>query len=47
MRFLEDLEQNDPDAFARALEYIRRAPAATQTPVRETVTTQWPEHPQP
>jgi len=42
MRFLEHLEQHDPDAFARALEYIRRAPGATQTPVRETTAARWP-----
>jgi hypothetical protein len=43
MRFLEALEQNDPPAFARALDYIRRAPAATQTPVRDAVHAAWPE----
>jgi len=43
MRFLEKLEQHDQEAFTRALEYIRRAPEATQTPVRETVAAQWPE----
>jgi len=42
MRFLTKLEQEDPEAFARALEYINRAPAATQTPVREAVAAQWP-----
>ena len=47
MRFLESLEQQDGEAFARALEYIRRAPAATQTPVRDAVAVQWPEHPEP
>jgi hypothetical protein len=45
MRFLEGLEQGDAAAFARALEYIRRAPAATQTPVRDAVTAAWPEQP--
>jgi hypothetical protein len=44
MRFLENLEQHDPEAFARALDYIRRAPASTQTPVREATSAQWPEH---
>jgi hypothetical protein len=44
MRFLENLEQHDPEAFARALDYIRRAPAATQTPVRDATVAQWPEH---
>jgi hypothetical protein len=44
MRFLENLELHDGEAFARALEYIRRAPAATQTPVREAAAAQWPEH---
>jgi hypothetical protein len=43
MRFLENLEQHDGQAFARALDYIRRAPGATQTPVRERTATQWPE----
>jgi len=42
MRFLEKLEQHEPEAFARALDYIRRAPGATQTPVRETVAARWP-----
>ncbi len=45
MRFLEALEQNDAPAFAHALEYIRRAPAATQTPVRDAVYAAWPEQP--
>jgi hypothetical protein len=45
MRFLEALEQNDAPAFALALEYIRRAPAATQTPVRDAVNAAWPEQP--
>lgn len=44
MRFLENLEQYDPEAFARALEYISCAPEATQTPVREAVAARWPEH---
>lgn len=43
MRFLESLEQNDPEAFTRALAYIRRAPPATQTPLREAAQAQWPE----
>lgn len=42
MRYLEGIEQSDPEAFARALEYIRRAPAATQTPVRDATHAQWP-----
>jgi len=42
MRYFEHLEQSDPDAFHRALEYISRAPAATQTPVREAAVAQWP-----
>jgi len=45
MRFLEGLQQTDAPAFARALDYIRRAPAATQTPVRDAVAAQWPEQP--
>jgi hypothetical protein len=47
MRFLEHLEQSDPEAFARALTYIHRAPPATQTPLRAAVTTQWPAPPNP
>jgi hypothetical protein len=43
MRFLEALEQRDRQAFDRALEYIRRAPAATQTPVRDAANAQWPD----
>jgi hypothetical protein len=43
MRFLEQLEQHDAEAFARALDYIRRAPGATQTPVRDRTAAQWPE----
>lgn len=42
MRFLEHLERHDQEAFARALTYIRRAPEATQTPVRDEVTARWP-----
>ncbi|GLR66404.1 hypothetical protein GCM10010909_10840 [Acidocella aquatica] len=45
IRFLENLEQYDPEAFARALEYIRRAPDATQTPVRDRTAAQWPSYP--
>lgn len=47
MRFLGNLEQHDPEAFARALDYIRRAPSATQTPVRDATVAQWPEHTEP
>jgi len=43
MRYLTGLEQQEPDAFARALDYIRRAPAATQTAVRDAVAAQWPQ----
>jgi hypothetical protein len=43
MRFLEALEQNDVEAFTHALDYIRRAPPATQTPVRDAVSAAWPE----
>lgn len=42
MRFLQTLEAHDPEAFARALAYIRSAPAATQTPVRAAAEAQWP-----
>jgi hypothetical protein len=41
VRFLETLEQHDAEAFARALEYIRRAPEATKTPLRDRVAEQW------
>ncbi len=43
LRFLETLEQRDAEAFTRALTYIRRAPEATQTPVRDRTTAQWPD----
>jgi hypothetical protein len=42
MRFMESLEDHEPEAFARALDYIRRAPPAIQTPVREAVQAHWP-----
>jgi hypothetical protein len=42
MRFLENLEQQEPEAFERALDYIRRAPPATQTPVRDATAARWP-----
>jgi hypothetical protein len=42
LRFLEKLEKHDSEAFARALDYIRKAPPATQTPVRDAAALQWP-----
>jgi hypothetical protein len=47
IRYLETLERSDAQAFATALEYIRRAPEATQTPLRDRAATQWPEPPSP
>jgi hypothetical protein len=47
IRYLESLEQSDSESFTRALAYIRNAPPATQTPLRDRVTTQWPAPPPP
>jgi hypothetical protein len=43
MRFLEKLAQHNPESFVGALDYIRRAPDATQTPVRDRTAAQWPD----
>jgi len=42
LRYLETLERDDAAAFARALDYIRKAPAEVQTPVRDQVAKRWP-----
>ena len=42
MQYLETLEGEDPARFARALEYIRKAPGEVETPVRDEVTKRWP-----
>ncbi|HEX9168734.1 MAG TPA: hypothetical protein VF886_07395 [Roseiarcus sp.] len=42
IRYLEALAKNDAAAFDRALEYIRKAPAEVQTPVRDAVAKRWP-----
>ena len=42
IRYLETLKAADAAAFARALEYIRKAPPEVETPVREKVAKLWP-----
>jgi hypothetical protein len=42
IRYLETLQEKDGVAFARALEYIRNAPAEVDTPVRDEVAKRWP-----
>ena len=42
IRYLERLQAEDADKFARALAYIRQAPAEVQTPVRDRVSKRWP-----
>jgi hypothetical protein len=42
IRYLETLKAKDGDASARALEYIRKAPAEVDTPVRDEVAKRWP-----
>jgi hypothetical protein len=42
MQYLEALEGEDPARFARALEYIRKAPGEVETPVRDEVAKRWP-----
>jgi hypothetical protein len=41
-QYLETLEGEDPARFARALEYIRKAPPEVETPVRDEVAKRWP-----
>jgi hypothetical protein len=42
IRYLETLEGQDAAKFARALAYIRKAPPAVETPVRDEVAKRWP-----
>lgn len=42
MEYLETLESEDAEKFARALAYIRKAPPEVETPVREGVAKRWP-----
>jgi hypothetical protein len=42
IQYLETLESEDADTFARALTYIRKAPPEVETPVREEVLKRWP-----
>lgn len=42
IRYLETLKGQDAAAFARALDYIQKAPAEIQTPVRDAVANRWP-----
>jgi hypothetical protein len=42
MQYLETLEGEDPARFARALEYIRKAPPEVETPIREEAAKRWP-----
>ncbi len=41
IRYLEKLEARDPAKFARALDYIRKAPPEIDTPVRDEVKKRW------
>jgi len=43
IRYLETLEGQDPEKFAGALAYIRKAPPEVETPVREEVAKRWPD----
>jgi hypothetical protein len=40
--YLETLKGEDPAAFVRALDYIRKAPSEVETPVRDEVAKRWP-----
>ena len=42
VRYLEKLAGQDAAKFARALDYIRKAPPEVDTPVREEVAKRWP-----
>jgi hypothetical protein len=42
IRYLERLEEGDAAKFARALDYIRKAPCEVETPVRDEVNKRWP-----
>lgn len=42
IRYLETVEGQDAAKFARALDYIRKAPPEVETPVRDEVNKRWP-----
>ena len=42
IRYLESLESRDAEAFAPALDDIRKAPVKVETPVRAEVAKRWP-----
>jgi len=42
IRYLEALNAKDPAAFRRAWDYIKKAPAEVETPVRDAVAKRWP-----
>jgi hypothetical protein len=42
IRYLEALNAKDPAAFRRAWDYINKAPAEVETPVRDAVAKRWP-----
>ena len=42
MQYLETLEKEDAEKFARALAHIRNAPLEVETPVREEAAKRWP-----
>ena len=43
IRYLEALNAKDPAAFRRAWDYIKKAPAEVETPVRDAVAKHWPQ----
>jgi len=43
IRYLEGLNAKDPAAFRRAWDYIKKAPAEVETPVRDAVAKHWPQ----
>ena len=43
IRYLEGLNAKDPAAFGRAWDYIKKAPAEVETPVRDAVAKHWPQ----
>ncbi len=43
IRYLEGLNAKDPAAFRRAWDYIQKAPAEVETPVRDAVANYWPQ----
>jgi hypothetical protein len=42
LEYLETLEGKHADRFARALDYIRKAPPEVETPVRKEISKRWP-----